>query len=242
MQYLIEVKDLCKKFGDKEILKNINLKIKKQEIVTIIGFSGSGKSTLLRCFNLLEEPNSGQILIDNKNILDKGVKLSDLRTKVGMVFQSFNLFEGKTVLENCCLAPMKVLKLSKQEAQENALERLKELDLEALANQRVETLSGGQKQRVAIARVLCMKPEVILLDEPTSALDPESTLQVLQTLQKLSEKKINLIIVTHEMKFAQRVSDTIYFMEQGKIFEKGTPKEIFETDKFPKSKAFFEDF
>ncbi|AGL90923.1 amino acid ABC transporter ATP-binding protein [Candidatus Phytoplasma australiense] len=243
MSYLVEVQNLQKQFNEKVVLQDINLKIKDKEIVTIIGHSGSGKSTLLRCLNLLERPDTGVILVDNENILKPNVSLSELRTKVGMVFQSFNLFSGRTILENCCLAPMKVLKLKRSEAEARALEKLKEVDLEDFANYQVDLLSGGQKQRVAIARALCMKPQILLLDEPTSALDPDSSQEVLKILKKLSDnKKITLIIVTHEMRFAKKISHTICFMEKGLIVEKGTPQEIFETNKFPKSKAFFEEF
>ncbi|MBP5835792.1 amino acid ABC transporter ATP-binding protein [Candidatus Phytoplasma meliae] len=242
MEYLIEIQNLRKKFNDQEILKNVNLKIKDKEIITIIGHSGSGKTTLLKCLNLLETPDSGAIIIDKQNILDPGVQLSELRTKVGMVFQSFNLFEGKTVLENCCLAPMKVLKASQEDAEAIAVEKLTEMGLEDYVNYDVSLLSGGQKQRVAIARALCMKPQILLLDEPTSALDPDSTHEVLRVLQKLSNnKKITLVIITHEMNFAKKVSHTICFLEKGEIVEKGTSKEIFETNKYPKSKAFFEE-
>ncbi|MBS2126167.1 amino acid ABC transporter ATP-binding protein ['Fragaria x ananassa' phyllody phytoplasma] len=243
MEYLIEIQNLQKKFNDQKILKNINLKIKDKEIITIIGHSGSGKTTLLKCLNLLETPDSGAIIIDKQNILNQGIKLSELRTKVGMVFQSFNLFEGKTVLENCCLAPIKVLKVSQENAEATAIEKLTEMGLEDYVNYDVNLLSGGQKQRVAIARALCMKPQILLLDEPTSALDPDSTHEVLRVLQKLSNnKKITLVIITHEMNFAKKVSHTICFLEKGKIIEKGPSKEIFETNKYPKSKAFFEEF
>ncbi|WP_017193797.1 amino acid ABC transporter ATP-binding protein [Vaccinium witches'-broom phytoplasma] len=243
MKNMIEIKNLNKSFDGKHILKNINLNIRHQEILTIIGHSGSGKSTLLRTLNLLEVPDSGEILINSQNILDKNVNLSDLRTQVGMVFQNFNLFEEKTVLENCCLAPVKVLKMSKEQAKANALQKLKEVGLEKFADVDVKQLSGGQKQRVAIARTLCMQPKVILLDEPTSALDPESSQEVMQILKKLAEQnEITLVIVTHEMKFAKKVSHNICFMENGVIVEKGSSKEIFETNKYPKIRSFFEEF
>ncbi|MFB5030022.1 MAG: Glutamine transport ATP-binding protein GlnQ [Candidatus Phytoplasma pruni] len=243
MKNMIEIKNLNKSFDGKHILKNINLNIRNQEILTIIGHSGSGKSTLLRTLNLLEIPDSGEILINSQNILDKNVNLSELRTQVGMVFQNFNLFEEKTVLENCCLAPVKVLKMSKEQAKDNALQKLKEVGLEKFADVDVKQLSGGQKQRVAIARTLCMQPKVILLDEPTSALDPESSQEVMQILKKLAEQnEITLVIVTHEMKFAKKVSHNICFMENGVIVEKGSSKEIFETNKYPKIRSFFEEF
>ncbi|MCQ9618704.1 MAG: amino acid ABC transporter ATP-binding protein [Candidatus Phytoplasma pruni] len=240
---MIEIKNVNKSFDGKHILKNINLNIRNQEILTIIGHSGSGKSTLLRTLNLLEVPDSGEILINSQNILDKNVNLSELRTQVGMVFQNFNLFEEKTVLENCCLAPIKVLKMSKEQAKANALQKLKEVGLEKFADVDVKQLSGGQKQRVAIARTLCMQPKVILLDEPTSALDPESSQEVMQILKKLAEQnEITLVIVTHEMKFAKKVSHNICFMENGVIVEKGSSKEIFETNQYPKIRSFFEEF
>ncbi|KOR75602.1 putative amino-acid ABC transporter ATP-binding protein yqiZ [Candidatus Phytoplasma pruni] len=240
---MIEIKNVNKSFDGKHILKNINLNIRNQEILTIIGHSGSGKSTLLRTLNLLEVPDSGEILINSQNILDKNVNLSELRTQVGMVFQNFNLFEEKTVLENCCLAPIKVLKMSKEQAKANALQKLKEVGLEKFADVDVKQLSGGQKQRVAIARTLCMQPKVILLDEPTSALDPESSQEVMQILKKLAEQnEITLVIVTHEMKFAKKVSHNICFMENGVIMEKGSSKEIFETNQYPKIRSFFEEF
>ncbi|WP_280527663.1 amino acid ABC transporter ATP-binding protein [Candidatus Phytoplasma pruni] len=243
MKNMIEIKNLNKSFDGKHILKNVNLNIRNQEILTIIGHSGSGKSTLLRTLNLLEVPDSGEIWINAENILDKNVNLSQLRTQVGMVFQNFNLFEEKTVLENCCLAPVKVLKMSKEQAKANASKKLKEVGLEEFANVDVKQLSGGQKQRVAIARTLCMQPKVILLDEPTSALDPESSQEVMKILKKLAEQKeITLVIVTHEMKFAKNVSHNICFMENGVIVEKGSSKEIFETNKYPKIRSFFEEF
>jgi putative lysine transport system ATP-binding protein len=188
-------------------------------------------------------PDSGEIWINSQNILLPNINLSQLRTQVGMVFQNFNLFEEKTILENCCLAPVKVLKINKEKAKNNALKKLKEVGLETFADINVKKLSGGQKQRVAIARTLCMKPKVILLDEPTSALDPESSQEVLQILKKLAEQKeMTLIIVTHEMKFAKKVSHNICFMENGVIVEKGSSQEIFETNKYPKIKSFFEEF
>ncbi|MFR0367977.1 amino acid ABC transporter ATP-binding protein [Candidatus Phytoplasma palmae] len=243
MDYLIEIKKLNKSFMNHAVLKNINLQIKSKEILTIIGHSGSGKSTLLRCLNLLERPDSGEILINKRNILSKNFSLSHLRSKVGMVFQNFNLFDERTVLENCCLAPVKVLKITKEKAKNNAFLKLKEVGMEKFAYKGVEKLSGGQKQKVAIARALCMFPQVLLLDEPTSALDPESSQDILRILQKLSKhKNMTLIIVTHEMKFAKKVSHQICFMEKGRIVEKGKSRDIFETNNYPKAKSFFEDF
>ncbi|MGM1458959.1 MAG: amino acid ABC transporter ATP-binding protein [Columbia Basin potato purple top phytoplasma] len=242
-KYIIKIKNLNKSFYNKPILKNINLNIIDKEIFTIIGHSGSGKSTLLRCLNLLEEPDSGEIIINNENIVNKNINISKVRIKVGMVFQSFNLFEEKNVLENCCLAPMKVLKISPSEAEEIAFKKLRYFGLEQFAYKNIKQLSGGQKQRIAIIRALCMEPEILLLDEPTSALDPESSEEVLSVLKKLaSQKKMTFVIVSHEIKFAKKVSNTICFMEDGNIIEKGPSKEVFETNKYPKSKSFFEEF
>ncbi|MDC9032245.1 amino acid ABC transporter ATP-binding protein [Columbia Basin potato purple top phytoplasma] len=242
-KYIIKIKNLNKSFHNKLILKNINLNIVDKEIFTIIGYSGSGKSTLLRCLNLLEEPDFGEIIINNENIVNKNINISKVRTKVGMVFQSFNLFEEKNVLENCCLAPIKVLKISPSEAEEIALKKLRYFGLEKFAYKNIKQLSGGQKQRIAIIRALCMEPEILLLDEPTSALDPEASEEVLSVLKKLvSQKKMTFVIVSHEIKFAKKVSNTICFMEDGNIIEKGPSKEVFETNKYPKSKSFFEEF
>ncbi|MDV3205462.1 MAG: amino acid ABC transporter ATP-binding protein [Weeping tea tree witches'-broom phytoplasma] len=240
MNYLIEVQNLNKSFNNQLILKNINCKILKKEVITIIGRSGSGKSTFLRCLNLLEKPDSGKILINKINILKHNVNISHLRTQIGMVFQNFNLFDEKTVLENCCLAPIKVLKIHSKKAEIIARQKLKEVGMLNFINEKAKKLSGGQKQRVAIARTLCMTPQVILLDEPTSALDTESAQDILEILQKLvCKQQITLIIVTHELQFAKRVSSQIYFMENGKILERGTLHDIFVINKCPKIKSFF---
>ena len=219
MPNIIEIKNLKKQFGNNVVLKDINLSIGTNEVVTIIGSSGSGKSTLLRCINLLEEPDNGEIIYEGNNILDATTNLEKLRTDIGMVFQSFNLFANKTVLQNCILAPMKVLGVSIEDATNIALENLTKVGMESFANQSVTTLSGGQKQRVAIARALCMNPKVMLFDEPTSALDPELVGEVLQTIKSLANSNMVLIIVTHEMAFAKEISDRIVFMDEGIILE-----------------------
>ncbi|WP_341266384.1 amino acid ABC transporter ATP-binding protein [Candidatus Phytoplasma fraxini] len=240
-KYIIRMQNVQKHFNNKLVLKNINLQIKNKEILVVIGYSGSGKSTLLRCLNLLERPDQGKIFINQQNILEPNFNVFQLRTKIGMIFQSFNLFEEKNVLENCCLSPIKILKIPRNQAQQTAISKLKEVGLEDFLYKDVKQLSGGQKQRVAIARALCMEPEILLLDEPTSALDPESVQNIFEILQKLTQKKkMTLIIATHEMAFAKKIAHNICFMEDGKIIEKGTSKDIFKTNKYPKSKNFFE--
>ncbi|MDU6064655.1 MAG: amino acid ABC transporter ATP-binding protein, partial [Anaerococcus sp.] len=203
MPSIIEVNNLEKKFGQNLVLKDINMEVQKGEVVTIIGSSGSGKSTLLRCLNLLEEPTSGEILYKNENILDKKFDLRAYRTKVGMVFQNFNLFENKTVLDNCTLSQEKVLKISKKDAEEKAKKFLQLVGMDQYINAKPSQISGGQKQRVAIARALCMDPEVLLFDEPTSALDPEMVGEVLEVMTKLAKEGITRIVVTPEMDFAR---------------------------------------
>lgn len=242
MPNIIEIKNLKKQFGNNVVLKDINLSIGTNEVVTIIGSSGSGKSTLLRCINLLEEPDNGEIIYEGNNILDATTNLEKLRTDIGMVFQSFNLFANKTVLQNCILAPMKVLGVSIEDATNIALENLTKVGMESFANQSVTTLSGGQKQRVAIARALCMNPKVMLFDEPTSALDPELVGEVLQTIKSLANSNMVLIIVTHEMAFAKEISDRIVFMDEGIILEQGTPDEIFNNPKEKRTKEFLQRF
>ena len=242
MPNIIEIKNLKKQFGNNVVLKDINLSIGTNEVVTIIGSSGSGKSTLLRCINLLEEPDNGEIIYEGNNILDATTNLEKLRTDIGMVFQSFNLFANKTVLQNCILAPMKVLGVSIEDATNIALENLTKVGMESFANQSVTTLSGGQKQRVAIAKALCMNPKVMLFDEPTSALDPELVGEVLQTIKSLANSNMVLIIVTHEMAFAKEISDRIVFMDEGIILEQGTPDEIFNNPKEKRTKEFLQRF
>ena len=242
MPSLIKVNNLEKKFGQNLVLKDINMEVEKGEVVTIIGSSGSGKSTLLRCLNLLEEPTSGEILYENENILEKKFDLRAYRTKVGMVFQNFNLFENKTVLQNCTLSQEKVLKISKNEAQEKAKKYLKLVGMDQYINAKPSQISGGQKQRVAIARALCMDPEVLLFDEPTSALDPEMVGEVLEVMTKLAKEGITMIVVTHEMDFAREVSTRVLFMNEGIILEDGSPEEIFTNPKNQRTKDFLKRY
>ncbi|WP_338609249.1 amino acid ABC transporter ATP-binding protein [Clostridium baratii] len=224
---MIHVNNLHKSFGKNEVLKGINEHIKQGEVVVIIGPSGSGKSTFLRCLNLLEVPTEGEITFEGKNITDKKENINKIREKMGMVFQQFNLFPHKTVLENLCLAPINVKGLSKEEAKNKAMELLNRVGLVDKASAYPNSLSGGQKQRIAIARALCMEPDVMLFDEPTSALDPEMVGEVLSVMKSLANEGMTMIIVTHEMGFAKEVGDKILFMDEGKIMESGTPEEIF---------------
>ncbi|QQB62791.1 amino acid ABC transporter ATP-binding protein [Anaerococcus vaginalis] len=239
---MIKVNNLEKKFGQNLVLKDINMEVQKGEVVTIIGSSGSGKSTLLRCLNLLEEPTSGEILYKNENILDKKFDLRAYRTKVGMVFQNFNLFENKTVLQNCTLSQEKVLKISKKDAEEKAKKFLQLVGMDQYINAKPSQISGGQKQRVAIARALCMDPEVLLFDEPTSALDPEMVGEVLEVMTKLAKEGITMIVVTHEMDFAREVSTRVLFMNEGIILEEGSPEEIFTNPKNQRTKDFLKRY
>lgn len=242
MPNIIKVNNLEKKFGQNLVLKDINMEVQKGEVVTIIGSSGSGKSTLLRCLNLLEEPTSGEILYKNENILDKKFDLRAYRTKVGMVFQNFNLFENKTVLQNCTLSQEKVLKISKKDAEEKAKKFLQLVGMDQYINAKPSQISGGQKQRVAIARALCMDPEVLLFDEPTSALDPEMVGEVLEVMTKLAKEGITMIVVTHEMDFAREVSTRVLFMNDGIILEEGSPEEIFTNPKNQRTKDFLKRY
>ncbi|MDY0023295.1 MAG: amino acid ABC transporter ATP-binding protein [Candidatus Izemoplasmatales bacterium] len=235
---VIQVNNLYKNFGKEEVLKGINLTVKKGEIVTIIGSSGSGKSTLLRCLNYLEIPTKGEILFHGKNYFTSEKDIRDLRTKVTMVFQSFNLFNNLTVLENLLLSPKKVLKQDKEELMKKANEILDKVGMAIFANKMPNQLSGGQKQRVAIARALMMDPEIILFDEPTSALDPEMVGEVLNVIKKLANTGITMLIVTHEMSFAKELSDRVIFMDQGLVEEMGTPEEIFVSPKTERTKEF----
>ena len=242
MPNIIKVNNLEKKFGQNLVLKDINMEVQKGEVVTIIGSSGSGKSTLLRCLNLLEEPTSGEILYKSENILDKKFDLRAYRTKVGMVFQNFNLFENKTVLQNCTLSQEKVLKISKKDAEEKAKKFLQLVGMDQYINAKPSQISGGQKQRVAIARALCMNPKVLLFDEPTSALDPEMVGEVLEVMTKLAKEGITMIVVTHEMDFAREVSSRVLFMNEGIILEEGSPEEIFTNPKNQRTKDFLKRY
>ena len=238
MEPIIEIRHLSKAFGANVVLKDINFKVNKGDVTCIIGASGSGKSTMLRCINLLETPTSGDIFYHNKSILEKGFKQDEYRTHVGMCFQSFNLFNNMTVLENCIIGQVKVLKKTKEEARQNALMYLQKVGMAAYINAKPDQLSGGMKQRVAIARALAMNPEVLLFDEPTSALDPEMVGEVLGVMQTLAKDGMTMIVVTHEMGFARHVSNRVLFMEDGLIGEEGTPEDIFDHPKNERTKAF----
>jgi len=235
---LIEVKNLHKNFGDLKVLKGISTYVKEQEVVVVIGPSGSGKSTFLRCLNLLEEPTSGEIIIDGVNLLDRDTDINKVRQKLGMVFQRFNLFPHMTALENICLAPMKVKGLSKEEAQEIARSLLKKVGLSDKEDYLPDQLSGGQQQRVAIARALAMQPKIMLFDEPTSALDPEMVGEVLAVMKDLAKEGMTMVVVTHEMGFAKEVGDRVIFMDEGVILEEGTPQELFNNPKHPRAQSF----
>ena len=237
-QEVVTIKHLNKVFGTHEVLKDISFSVQSGEVVTIIGSSGSGKSTLLRCVNLLEKPTSGEILYNGKNILDEDTNIYEYRTHLGMVFQQFNLFNNLNVLENCTVSPIKVLKKSKEEAEEIAKGFLEKVGMSAYLNARPRQLSGGQKQRVAIARALSMQPAVLLFDEPTSALDPEMVNEVLETMKSLAHTGLTMIIVTHEMEFARDVSDRVIFMDKGVIAEEGTAEQIFTNPQKERTKEF----
>ena len=228
---MIHVNNLHKSFGKNDVLKGINEHIKKGEVVVVIGPSGSGKSTFLRCLNLLEEPTSGEIVFEGNSITDKKVDINKIREKMGMVFQQFNLFPHKTVLENLTIAPIKVKGISKAEAEKKAFELLERVGLTDKAKAYPSSLSGGQKQRIAIARALAMEPDVMLFDEPTSALDPEMVGEVLSVMKDLAKDGMTMAVVTHEMGFAREVGDRILFMDAGNIVEQGTPEEIFSHPK-----------
>lgn len=239
---LIEIKDVHKTFDNFDVLKGINLNIEKGQVVTIIGSSGSGKSTLLRCLNLLEVPASGEINFNGVPLMDKNTNIDKIRTKIGMVFQSFNLFNNKNVLDNCILAQVKVLHRTKKEAEEIAHKYLCKVGMDNFSKAKVTSLSGGQKQRVAIARALCMNPEVLLFDEPTSALDPEMVGEVLDVMKELSNEGMTMVIVTHEMKFAKDISDLVVFIDNGVILEKGSSDDIFVHPKEERTKEFLKRF
>ena len=235
---IIKIEQLEKSFGALHVLKGINLEIHQGEVVCIIGASGSGKSTLLRCINLLEEADSGHIWFDGQDLMDLSVNLNALRQKIGMVFQGFNLFNNKSVLDNCTLAPMTVKHIPRDQAEETAIRHLKTVGLEKFIHADSRRLSGGQKQRVAIARALCMEPEIMLFDEPTSALDPEIVGEVLDVMKGLAKEGMTMVVVTHEMAFAKEVSDRVVFMDQGVILEQGTPQEVFGSPKEARTREF----
>ncbi|GKU77286.1 amino acid ABC transporter ATP-binding protein [Paenibacillus sp. L3-i20] len=238
MKKVIEIKNLNKSYGANEVLKNIEFSVNHGEVVTIIGSSGSGKSTMLRCINLLETPSGGQIYYRGQNILDGNYNIPSYRTKLGMVFQQFNLFENHNVLGNCVVGQVKVLKRSKEEAEQIARKYLSVVGMESYINAKPKQLSGGQKQRVAIARALSMEPDVLLFDEPTSALDPEMVGEVLKVMKELADSGLTMLIVTHEMDFAKEVSNRVVFMDKGVIAEEGPPEQIFYQPKQARTREF----
>ena len=239
---ILEVRHLSKSFGTHEVLRDIDFTVRPGDVTSIIGASGSGKSTLLRCVNLLETPSSGEILFHGQSVTGRGVSATAYRAKVGMVFQSFNLFNNMTVLQNCVVGQVKVLKKSKDAARESALRYLEQVGMTPYLNARPRQLSGGQKQRVAIARALAMEPEVLLFDEPTSALDPEMVGEVLSVMKDLARQGMTMLVVTHEMAFARDVSNYAVFMADGVICEQGEPKELFSNPQQPRTREFLSRF
>ena len=239
---ILEIRHLGKSFGTHEVLRDIDFTVKKGDVISIIGASGSGKSTLLRCVNLLETPSSGQILYHGTDVAGRGVNAPEYRSHVGMVFQSFNLFNNMSVLKNCMVGQMKVLKRSKEEARQQALKYLEKVGMAPYINAKPRQISGGQKQRVAIARTLAMDPEVLLFDEPTSALDPEMVGEVLNVMQALAQEGMTMLVVTHEMAFARDVSSQVVFMHQGVICEQGTPAQVFGAPQQQETKEFLARF
>lgn len=235
---IVKVENLKKSFGQLEVLHDINLEVNKGEVICIIGASGSGKSTLLRCMNLLEQPTDGSVIFDGVDITNEAVNIDEIRQRIGMVFQSFNLFENKTVLQNCTLAPVLLNKMSPEQAEAKAMELLTSVGMEEFAHAPSKSLSGGQKQRVAIARALTMNPEVLLFDEPTSALDPESVGDVLDVMQQVAKNGMTMVVVTHEMGFAKEVADRVIFMDKGYVEEQGTPQQLFEAPQSERTQQF----
>lgn len=242
MNEILKLENLEKSFGSLQVLKDINLSVHQGEVVTVIGASGSGKSTMLRCINLLEEPDAGHIYFEGEDLTDLSTDINKLREDIGMVFQSFNLFPNMNVLDNCTLAPVQLKKMTKQEAEAVAEERLIQVGLKEFIHASTKTLSGGQKQRVAIARALCMSPKIMLFDEPTSALDPEIVAEVLDVMKKLAEEGMTMVVVTHEMTFAREVSDRVVFMDKGIILEEGKPSQIFTSPKNERTRDFLKRY
>ena len=237
-ELILQVNHLSKAFGSNLVLKDIDFTVEKGDVISIIGASGSGKSTLLRCINLLETPSSGEILYHGKNVVGRGVNPTEYRSHVGMVFQSFNLFNNMTVLENCMVGQTKVLKRGKEEARQHAMKYLEEVGMAPYINARPRQISGGQKQRVAIARAMAMDPEVLLFDEPTSALDPEMVGEVLDVMKELARDGMTMVVVTHEMGFAREVGSRILFMADGQLVEEGSPDQIFNHPQSPRLQDF----
>ena len=235
---MIHVKNLHKYFGKLEVLKGIDQHIEKGEVVAIIGPSGSGKSTFVRCLNMLETPTKGSVIVEGVNLTDKKCNIDKMRQKMGMVFQQFNLFPHLTVMQNMTLAPLKLKKMNKAEAEKKALDLLKRVGLSEKANEYPNKLSGGQKQRVAIARALCLEPDIMLFDEPTSALDPEMVGEVLDVMKNLAKQGMTMVVVTHEMGFAREVASRVLFMDEGIVMEEGKPGDIFENPKNERTKSF----
>ena len=242
MDAVLQVNHLSKSFGSHEVLRDIDLTVKKGDVTSIIGASGSGKSTLLRCINLLETPSKGEIFFHGENVAARGVNPTAYRSKVGMVFQNFNLFSNMTVLQNCMVGQTKVLKRQEKDAKETALQFLHKVGMTPYINAKPRQLSGGQKQRVAIARALAMDPEVLLFDEPTSALDPEMVGEVLTVMRSLAGEGLTMLVVTHEMAFARDVSNHVVFMREGVIWEEGGPQEIFVNPQRDETKEFLSRF
>ncbi|SDI73740.1 amino acid ABC transporter ATP-binding protein [Alteribacillus bidgolensis] len=235
---MIQVKDLHKSFGETEVLKGLTTEIKEKEVVCVIGPSGSGKSTFLRCLNMLEEITDGHVVIDGSDLTDPATDINKVRSEVGMVFQHFNLFPHLTVVENIILAPLKVKKITKTEAEETALPLLDKVGLKDKAHVYPNSLSGGQKQRVAIARALAMNPKVMLFDEPTSALDPELVGDVLAVMKDLAEEGMTMVVVTHEMGFAKEAGDRVFFIDEGVFMEEGPPSQLFDNPQNPRTQSF----
>ena len=239
---ILEIRHLGKSFGSHEVLRDIDFNVKKGDVISIIGASGSGKSTLLRCINLLETPSSGEILYHGRDVAGRGVNAPGYRSHVGMVFQSFNLFNNMTVLQNCMVGQMKVLKRGKEEARQQAMKYLEKVGMAPYINAKPRQISGGQKQRVAIARALAMDPEVLLFDEPTSALDPEMVGEVLSVMQALAREGMTMLVVTHEMALARDVSSQVVFMHQGVICEQGSPADVFGNPQQQETRDFLARF
>ena len=237
---MIKIKDLKKRYGELEVLKGISTEIKEGEVISVIGPSGSGKSTFLRCINRLEEPTSGEIWVNGKNIMENGVDINKIREEIGMVFQHFNLYPHKTVMENITLGPIRLKKISKAEAEKLALELLEKVGLSDKKDVYPNKLSGGQKQRVAIARALAMNPKIILFDEPTSALDPEMIGEVLEVMKELANAGMTMIVVTHEMGFARNVANRVFFMDEGYILEDAKPQDLFDNPKSERAMIFLD--
>ena len=239
---ILKISHLSKSFGTHEVLRDIDFEVCKGDVVSIIGASGSGKSTMLRCINLLDEPGGGQILFHGEDITDPKMNVPAYRAKVGMVFQSFNLFNNMTVLDNCIIGQVKVAKKNKEEAHESAVHYLRQVGMESFMNAKPRQLSGGQKQRVAIARALAMEPEILLFDEPTSALDPQMVGEVLNVMEELAREGLTMLVVTHEMAFAHDVSSHVIYMSDGVIEEEGTPDQIFGAPRSEKTREFLSRF